>query len=69
MYLERARHAREVPAVVDVIVLQLALAGLIADGAIQRVVDEEELQLGITRRSRLFVRERNLHAVLDLLGA
>ena len=53
--LERAlreRHARVAGPVAERQVLQRALAALVADGAVERVVDEDELERAVLRLAR-----------------
>jgi hypothetical protein len=50
-------------------VLQLALATLVADRAIQRVVDEQEFHRRLLRANGLGALRENLHAFADRRGA
>src|SRR3712207_6116920 len=60
--LDEAGRARA-PAVGDV--LERALAALVADRAVERVVDEQELEHGVLRRVHALVLGVDDHAVLD----
>jgi hypothetical protein len=55
--------------VLEVQLLQRALAGLVADRAIDRMVDERELELLLARERRLRVRGPDDHAFADNLLA
>ena len=57
--------ARGHAAVVERVVLQRALAGLVADRAVQRMVDEEELHLPFARRIDFLVPDVDLHPLFD----
>ena len=62
--LERAlrkRHARVAGAVAERQVLQRALAALVADGAVQRVVDEDELERRVLCLGGDLRRQRGAH--------
>ena len=62
--LERAlreRHARVARPVAERQVLQRALAALVADGAVERVVDEDELERRVLALGGLRRRARGLH--------
>src|SRR6185503_7344029 len=50
-------------------ILQLALAALIADWAIERMVDEQELHRRFLRRDRALAAREDLHALGDGRGA
>ncbi len=50
-------------------VLQLALAALIADRAVQRVVDQQEFHHRALELQRLFTADGDLHAIHDRRGA
>ena len=57
--------ARVHRAVVEGVVLQRALAGFVADRAVERMVDEQELHLPLARLVDLLVPDVDLHPVLD----
>ncbi|MCY1501637.1 hypothetical protein D9M68_357180 [compost metagenome] len=61
--------ARRRTAVADGQVLQLAFAALVADGAIQRVVDQQELHDGLLGLDGLVALGANDHALRDGRGA
>ena len=62
--------ALEVPLVLEPVVLELALTGLVADGAIDRVVEQQELLHRVLSLLHLFADRVDLHALgrLDLAG-
>src|SRR4030095_10633932 len=57
------RHAAPLAVVVHVILLQLALARRVADRAVDRVVQQEELQDGLLGRLRLLAGRVDDHAL------
>src|SRR5207244_7219559 len=62
--LERAlreRHARVAGPVAEGQVLQRALAALVADRAVERMVDEDELERGVLRLGGGLRRQRGAH--------
>src|SRR5262249_9277346 len=61
--LGRERHAAPLAIVVHVVLLELALAGLIAHRAVDRVVDEQELEDGLLGGDRLVALRVHDHAV------
>ncbi len=62
-HLGRQGHAAPLPVVVHVVLLQLALARLVAHRAVDRVVDQEELEDRALRRPGLLARGVHHHAV------
>ena len=61
--------ARDIAAIAEREVLQLAFAALIADGAIQRMIDEEEFHDGFLRVQRSLRAGAHLHVRHDGRGA
>src|SRR5439155_12952361 len=63
--LRRQREAAPLPVVVHVVLLELALAGLVADRAVDRMVDEQELEHRTLCGLRLLVRRMHDHPIGD----
>src|SRR5690606_25965852 len=57
--------ARHVPTETEREILQLALAALVADRAVERMIDQQELHRALLRRYRALRAREDLHSVRD----